>query len=212
MWHTRWQTSKHWNERTDMVTNMILFDLLWHSSGEYYSTQQVQANWREMWLLLVHGCHGRFVQRQPEGNPSVPTWHCQTSSIITDPNSDPISSSIIPVSSCRKSAHQICAYWTFRFQNTRTYRLTRQGQRDSRNTLTSLTAYSSGVTFSTSNTTASKLFFRSEEPLSLRDSELLLFWKTKTHLCYEENNNCAVENKVIKWKREVRYARSERFE
>lgn len=39
----------------------------------------------------------------------------------------------------------------------------------------SLTAYSSGVTFSTSNTTASKLFFSS--PLSLRDSELLLLWK-----------------------------------
>jgi hypothetical protein len=41
-----------------------------------------------------------------------------------------------------------------------------------------LTAYSSGVTFRTSNTTASKLFF-SSEPLSLRDSELMLLWKKK---------------------------------
>lgn len=50
-----------------------------------------------------------------------------------------------------------------------------------------LTAYSSGVTFSTSNTTASKLFFRSEEPLSLRDSELLLFYGNKhTQIHYEK--------------------------
>lgn len=42
-----------------------------------------------------------------------------------------------------------------------------------------LTAYSSGVTFRTSNTTASKLFFSSAEPLSLRDSELLLFCRSK---------------------------------
>lgn len=41
-----------------------------------------------------------------------------------------------------------------------------------------LTAYSSGVTLRTSNTTASKLFFNSE-PLSLNDSELLLFWQIK---------------------------------
>lgn len=45
-----------------------------------------------------------------------------------------------------------------------------------------LTAYSSGVTFRTSNTTASKLFFSSAEPLSLKDSELLLFCRNKKTL------------------------------
>ena len=133
--------------------------------------------------LFVHSCRGSLCRGSQRK--SVRAWHCQTSSIITDPNSDPISS-------CLKSAHHICAYWTFRFLNTHTSRLTRQGQTDratrrhkhthTHTLQTSLTAYSSGETFSTSKTTASKLFFRSEEPLSLRDSELLLLWKTHSRI------------------------------
>lgn len=46
--------------------------------------------------FCFHSCHGKFVQRQTGENLSAPAWHCQTSSIITDPNSDPISSYIIP--------------------------------------------------------------------------------------------------------------------
>ena len=71
--------------------------------------------------LFVHSCRGSLCRGSQRK--SVRAWHCQTSSIITDPNSDPISS-------CLKSAHHICAYWTFRFLNTHTSRLTRQGQTD----------------------------------------------------------------------------------
>lgn len=54
-----------------------------------------------------------------------------------------------------------------------------------------LTAYSSGVTFSTSKTTASKLL-SSDGPFSLRDSELLLLWMER-----HENND---RIKTYKWK------------
>ncbi len=78
------------------MRNMLLFDLLWYVPEQHYSSQQGKSNSTQMWLLFIQSCHGKFVQRQPGENPSAPAWHCQTSSIITDPNSDPISSSIIP--------------------------------------------------------------------------------------------------------------------
>lgn len=71
-------------------------------------------------------------------------------------------------------------------------------------TNTWLTAYCSGVTLSTSNTTASKLFFRSEEPFSLRDSELLLFCRTNSSILNRDRKAevsdagdelCKVENR-----------------
>lgn len=111
---------------------------------------------------------------------SAAACHCQTSSIITDANSDPISPSITlhhPISSSLKSAHRIFAY--MHVYNPSFMQVNQKRDCD-RNTENSLTAYSSGVTFSTSNTTASKLFFSSEDALSLRDSELLLFWKSHT--------------------------------
>lgn len=78
-----------------------------------------------------------------------------------------------PMSCCVESADPICACGTLYFEILKLVPV--QQTRTKRHKMLELTAYSSGVTFSTSNTTASKLFFRSEEPLSLRDSELLLF-------------------------------------
>lgn len=83
-----------------------------------------------------------------------------------------------PISSRLKSAHRIFAY--MHIYNPSFMQVNQKRRDCNRNAENSLTAYSSGVTFSTSNTTASKLFFSSEDALSLRDSELLLFWKSHT--------------------------------
>lgn len=83
-----------------------------------------------------------------------------------------------PISSSLKSAHRIFAY--MHIYNPSFMQVNQKRRDRNRNAENSLTAYSSGVTFSTSNTTASKLFFSSEDALSLRDSELLLFWKSHT--------------------------------
>lgn len=104
---------------------------------------------------------------------SAAACHCQTSSIITDANSDPISPSITP--SPPVLSQHIVFLLICTFITPHLCRLIRK-----ETATETLTAYSSGVTFSTSNTTASKLFFSSEDALSLRDSELLLFWKSHT--------------------------------
>lgn len=83
-----------------------------------------------------------------------------------------------PISSRLKSAHRIFAY--MHIYNPSFMQVNQKRRDCNRNAENSLTAYSSGVTFSTSNTTASKLFFSSDDALSLRDSELLLFWKSHT--------------------------------
>lgn len=166
------------NQRTDIRGSMLsLINYGAHLRNSFLHNNLRHIQQKCDFCLLIVAMES-FMQRQPGVNPSGAAWHCQTSSIITDSNSDPIFSSIIP--SPPASSQHITFVLTEPFpllkkkqqKKKTTSRLTRK---EWTNTLTSLTAYSSGVTFSTSNTTASKLFFRSEEPLSLRDSELLLF-------------------------------------
>lgn len=120
--------------------------------------------------------HGKFVQRKSiHGCMALPKHH-QLLLIQTLTPFPPLTSHpVLP----QVSTSNLCLLNIF---NTPTCRLTRQSSQ--RRTQTLLTAYSSGVTFRTSNTTASKLFFSSEEPFSLRESELLLFWRraNKTHI------------------------------
>lgn len=45
--------------------NMLLFDFLGDNPEQRYSSQQRTTSSTEMWLVLIHSCHGKFVQRQP---------------------------------------------------------------------------------------------------------------------------------------------------
>ena len=84
------------NEGTDIrrsMPSLINNGAHLHNSFPHNNLRHIQQKC-DFCLLTV--AMESFMQRQSGVNPSEAAWRCQTSSIITDPNSDPISSSIIP--------------------------------------------------------------------------------------------------------------------